>query len=129
FSTCGAGGAFGPSQAMCDGTYAGTSLAGLVSVTGGFQNFTLPYSGTYRITAVGAQGASGDPSYVGGRGALLRTDVALTQGSSFTIVVGQMGAGQSSSQSGGGGGASSIIGPIWSVAAGGGGTRTFVFQN
>ena len=36
FETCGAIGAFGPSQAACDAAYTATSLDGAVSVNGAF---------------------------------------------------------------------------------------------
>ena len=132
FGTCGATGALGPTQALCDSAYASTNLASDVTVTGGIQNWATPSSGTYRITAIGAQGASSDPSYVGGLGALIAGDFTFAAGTSLQLAVGQMGTGQSGGSNGGGGGGSFIVdlsnSPLL-IAGGGGGTRYAVFQN
>jgi hypothetical protein len=132
FSTCGASGATGPTQAACNTAYAGSTLASKLSVANGIQSWVAPTTGMYRISAEGAQGASGDSRYVGGLGALITGDFMLTSGTLLQFLVGQMGMGQSSSANGGGGGGSFVVGagsaPLL-VAGGGGGTRTGVSQN
>ncbi len=132
FTTGGATGANGPAQSALDSAYAGTSLDGLVTSLGGIQNWLIPYSGSYRITATGAQGASADVGYVGGLGAQIIGEFTFVVGDLLQIVVGQMGIGQSSGRNGGGGGGTFVVdaddNPLL-VAGGGGGTRTSVRQN
>ena len=67
FTTCSASGMAGPTLANCNTNYTGTTLAGLVGVVSGIQNFTVPVSGTYIIEAAGAAGGNG-LSGVGGNG-------------------------------------------------------------
>ena len=129
FGTCGATGATGPLQAACDTAYGATLT---VTVTGGIQSWTVPATGTYHITATGAQGASGQTGIAGGRGAQIVGDFNLTAGQVLQLVVGQQGAGQDSGSNGGGGGGSFVVDstntPLL-VAGGGGGTRTGATQN
>lgn len=128
FTNCGATGQSGPSQAACDSAYAGTSLEGLVTLSSGKQQVTLPADGTYRIEAWGAQGRSAEPGRSGGRGARMRGDFALSEGEVLTIVVGQEGSDDGCN--GGGGGGSAVYGGIlYLVAGGGGGTRALVDQD
>ena len=132
FVTCGAIGYAGPTQSDCDTDYSGTSLASEVTVTGGIQTWTVPTTGTYLIEGYGAQGASGDSSYVGGLGAYMSGEFSLTVGDVLTIIVGQEGSGQSSGSNGGGGGGSFVLnssGTPLLIAGGGGGTRTSVVDN
>ena len=128
FTTCTATGSTGPTQAMCNTAYG----PGIVSVTGGIQSWTVPQTGIYRVTAIGAQGASADPSFVGGRGAQISGLFTLTGGQSLQLVVGQIGSGQNSNENGGGGGGSFVVTstntPLL-VAGGGGGTRHSASQN
>jgi len=127
FSNANATGRFGPSQAAVDAAYAGTSLEGAVNSLGGIQHWSVPHSGTYLVTAMGAQGASADWRYVGGRGAQVAGEFIFSVGDALQIAVGQMGLGQSSDGNGGGGGGSFVVdsadNPLL-IAAGGGGTRT-----
>jgi hypothetical protein len=132
FSTCGATGNHGPSQAQCDDVYSDTPLAGAVSISGGIQSWTVPVAGTYRITAVGAQGASGASTYSGGRGARVSGDFELAAGTVLHLVVGQMGHGQGSGQNGGGGGGTFVVdasGQPMVIAGGGGGARSGASQD
>lgn len=132
FTTCGATGAFGPDQAACDAAYIGTELEGLVTVTNGIQEWTVPTTGMYKITAVGAQGASADVSYVGGLGAKISGEFELIAGETLQIVVGQQGLGEDSVSNGGGGGGSFVVDAAdvsMIIAGGGGGTRDSVSQN
>jgi hypothetical protein len=90
----------------------------------GFQLWTVPKTGTYRITAEGAEGGRGDHQ-AAGQGARIRGDFELAQGDQLTIVVGQ--AGQDSSSENGGGGGGTFVwegarsGNPLIVAGGGGG--------
>lgn len=132
FTTCGATGYAGPSQSDCDSDYSGLTLEGEVTVSSGIQSWTVPTTGTYLIEAYGAQGASGDSSYVGGLGAYMSGEFSLTAGDVLYILVGQEGSGQSSGSNGGGGGGSFVVtsaGTPLLVAGGGGGTRTSVSDN
>jgi hypothetical protein len=101
-----------------------------VTVSGGIQSWSAPDAGTYRITAEGAQGASGNR--IGGRGATVSAEFHLADGFTLHLAVGQMGLGQSSNSNGGGGGGSFVVTttdtPLL-VAGGGGGTRTDAGQN
>lgn len=132
FTTCGATGPTGPNQTACDAAYSGTDLAGEVSVAAGIQSFTVEASGTYRITVEGAEGASAEPAFVGGRGARAQADLDLSAGDVLKIAVGQAGSGADSDTNGGGGGGSFVVGgsdvPLV-IAGGGGGMRTNATQN
>lgn len=95
-------------------------------VTAGFQKWTCPLTGTYRITVAGAAGGS-HPSNSVGSGAIITADVPLTKDQIYTILVGKRGENTENSGNagaGGGGGSFFFIGatdatPI--IAAGGGG--------
>ena len=91
--------------------------------TGGFETYVVPATGTYTITAAGAQGGSstftsGAP---GGLGAQVGGDFRLTQGQILTLAVGGQGLGPGSR--GGGGGGSFVVSPgdVPLLVAGGGG--------
>lgn len=124
FTPGAATGTVGPTQAQCDAAYSGSQiLAGKVTCSAGVQTWTVPLTGTYRISAYGAQGGN-----VGGKGALARGDVALTKGTVLKIAVGQLGIQQQAFSGapywGGGGGGGSFVTkndntPL--VIAGGGG--------
>jgi hypothetical protein len=132
FTTCGATGPTGPNQTACDSEYVGTDLENSVSVANGIQSFTIERTGTYRVTSEGAQGASAEPNFEGGRGAQAQADLELTAGDVLRIVVGQAGSGVDSESNGGGGGGSFVVAgaavPLV-VAGGGGGMRSSAEQN
>ena len=114
FTPCGATGANGPSQAACTAAYAATSLAGDVTVTSGYQRWTAPTSGTYRITAKGAKGGDtaneSGTGNAGGRGAEVMGEFTLAAGDQLLLVVGQAGADKPGcSDWGGGGGGGSFV--------------------
>ncbi|MFA5723932.1 MAG: hypothetical protein WC979_06760 [Candidatus Pacearchaeota archaeon] len=128
FTTCGATGRIGPTQAQCNTNYTGTSLAGKVTVIGGFQYWTIPDGVTsITIEAVGAAGGAADsPKSPVGRGARIIGTFTVTPGEDLKILVGQRGTRISSGNSGGGGGSfvtdtgnSPLI-----IAGGGGGQYT-----
>lgn len=58
------------------------------TVSGGIQTWTVPKTGTYRITAYGAQGSPATASS-GGVGAVIQGDFSLTEGEKIDILVGQ----------------------------------------
>lgn len=85
FTTGGQTGTTGPSQAMIDAAYTGTSLDGDVTVTAGIQYWVVPTTGNYSIEAYGAQGYGA----YGGRGAHIYGEFNLTAGTTIKILVGQ----------------------------------------
>ena len=135
FSTCTAVGMNGPTQNQCDGAYAGTILAGKVTVNTGIQTWTVPKTGVYRIEAVGAHGGSSKTQQLAtGHGAKIAGDVQLNQGDVLKIIVGQLGLDQECQNGGnycgGGGGGGSFVTkadntPL--MIAGGGGGAGYAF--
>jgi hypothetical protein len=108
-----------------------------VSGKQGFQLWTIPATGTYRITAKGAMGGlrnGGTYANTPGKGAEIRADIAFTVGTKIVIIAGQQSPtpyGSSASTSGtGGGGATWVLkenfttstNDVYMVAGGGGGT-------
>jgi hypothetical protein len=89
-SSCGQTGRQGPAQSQCDTSYSSTGLAGKVTVQSGYQRWTVPSSGTYRITARGAQGGT-TATNSRGLGAEMQGEFSLTAGEELIIVVGQAG--------------------------------------
>ena len=116
-----------------------------MTLSGGIQHWTVPYSGQYRIEAVGAAGGYEEnqsrPQYRG-RGTRMVGTFNLSQGEIIQILVGQEGGIRncdwSSGGSGGGSGAASGFGVAGDVssacggsadsAGGGGGGGTFVVR-
>ena len=100
------------------------------NVTNGIQLWTVPFDGTYRIEAWGAQGGNGG-GRVGGLGARMRGDFQLFEGEVIRILVGQKGTsrtGSAANSSGAGGGGSFVVRApynsnqsILTIAGGGGG--------
>ena len=106
FTNCGATGKNGPSQSDCNSEYSDTSLDGDVTISSGFQLFTVSSSGSYQIEVWGAQGGRGgvdDPIVEGGAGAIIRGTLSLTQGTVLKILVGQKGLGGGDMKGDGGG--------------------------
>ena len=134
FTNAGATGRFGPTQGQINTSYAGTSLAGAVTINAthqGIQEWTVPASGTYRIEAWGAKG--GDVTgYTGGKGARILGEISLSKDETIFVLCGQQGSNSTfySAGSAGGGGGSFVskgtdVGssnPLI-VAGGGGGGR------
>lgn len=90
FTSAGQIGNTGPTQAMANSAYTGTTLSGVVNVNQGYQLWTVATTGYYHITARGAQGGS-HYTNTGGRGAEVQGDFFLTAGQTLVIVVGQKG--------------------------------------
>ena len=128
FTNAGATGRFGPTQAQVNTEYSATNLNGAVTVTTqGIQEWVVPTSGTYTITAVGACGGELQGTYypgLPGTGATIEGDFFLSAGTTVYVVVGQKGM-YGDNGSGGGGGSFAYTGAPGGaglmVAAGGGG--------
>lgn len=114
FSSAGASGNTGPIQAQIDAAYANSALAGkVVALSTGIQQWIVPTSGLYTITASGASGGY-TANASGGRGASLTVEQQLIAGHTIQILVGEEG-GRASVRSG-------------AAAAGGGGGGTFIYD-
>ena len=105
-------------------------MANFSSGTPGIQTYTIATTGTYDITADGAQGGESTffSSSGAGDGASVGGDIVLQAGTKLEIVVG--GEGESGITGGGGGGGSFVIetgavDTILAVAGGGGGTGEY----
>lgn len=131
FTHAGASGRFGPNQSQIDAAYAGTNLAGQVTVLGsGIQEWEVPEDGTYFIEAYGAQGGAAGGGQ-GGKGAHVAGEFSLTAGQKLNIIVGQEGrsftAATNRFQASGGGGSFVVFenavdeNDILVIAGGGGG--------
>jgi len=124
FTSAGASGRFGPTQAQVDANYSGTTLSDKVTINiQGIQEWIVPATGTYRIETCGAQGGDGTSGglEIGAKGSLISGEFLLSAGDVLNILVGQRGA---SSNAGGGGGGTFVWrksnqAPL--VIAGGGG--------
>ncbi len=120
FSNAGATASVGPTQAQLNLAYATTNLSNAVSSNSGIQNWTVPTTGAYKISAIGASGAGN-----GGYGSQMQGEFNLIAGQVLQIVVGQQGQSGTGAvnNSGGGGGGSFVVLGIDSllIAAGGGG--------
>jgi len=136
FTNAIATGQSGPSRANCLSSYNTVENSWLNDteffnvVVNGYQLWTVPDSGTYQITAVGAAGGSGLTGR--GAGASLRGDFSLTKGQKLKIVVGQLGLDGNNAcggLKGGGGGGSFVVSEdnstAYVIAGGGGGGSAF----
>ena len=128
FLLCGMTTSFSP-FAVFQGKRQFTNKVNGVEYTGptgppGLQSWEVPGNGTYRITAVGAQGANASNSSLeGGCGAEVTGDFVLQAGDVVQILVGQKGT--AAPNSGGGGGGTFVVknGSPLLIAGGGGGVR------
>lgn len=117
--------------------YNGTQLQGRVTLSSGKQLWTVQSSGLYRIKAYGAQGGRGNlntSGLVGGGGAILQGDFALTAGEIISVLCGSTGGhrvdlSNSEGCDSGGGGATYVVRSPYNTqqsvllaAAGGGGS-------
>ena len=121
FTNCSKTGPSGPSQSECNNAYNGqVFLSGKVTLSGGIQLWTVPFTGNYRIEAYGAKGGCG-----GGKGARMRGDVQLAKGTQLKILIGQQGLSAPAQVGNGGGGGSFVVkadnSPLV-IAGGGAGT-------
>lgn len=124
FTSLGASGRNGPTT--LGSHYTGQDHDGQVVLSSGIQQWTVPYSGDYRIEAIGAAGGYGLHSNNGqyrGRGARMIGTFSLNKSETIQILVGQEGGINSVSNSAGGGGGTFVVrgnnSPL--IIAGGGG--------
>ena len=126
FTNAGATGRLGPTLTNVRTTYtnAGASWAtSYLNMTSdnGIQLWTVPVTGTYTFTALGAADFS-----TGGKGRSIQLTTTLIKGEVIRILVGQQGGGNAFGQSGGGGGTFVVRDtqtPI--IVAGGGGGKGY----
>ena len=127
FTSLGASGKDGPTS--LDSHYTGQDHDGQVTLSCGIQQWTVPYTGQYRIEAVGAAGgynAYNNTAQYRGRGARMVGTFNLSRGEIIQILVGQEGGIRNNEGSSGGGGGTFVVrGSNTSliVAGGGGGLR------
>ena len=114
---------------LVDNPYKGQDHDCQVTLSSGIQQWTVPYTGQYRIEAVGAAGGysknHSDIQY-GGRGARMAGTFNLSKDELIQILVGQEGGIRNNGRSSGGGGGTFVVrGSNTSliVAGGGGGLR------
>ena len=127
FTNLGASGKDGP--ASLGGHYTGQDHDGQVTLSNGTQQWTVPFTGQYRIEAVGAAGGYDEKqnsAQYRGRGARMVGTFNLSQGEIIQILVGQEGGIRNNSWGSGGGGGTFVVRgnntPLI-VAGGGGGLR------
>ncbi len=124
FTNCSATGRTGPTQVDCRSAYSTTwdENDAFYKNVNGIQLWTVPTTGTYRITAIGAHGSNTSGSTLG-YGASIRGEFNLNKSSVLKILVGQYG---SNSGGGGGGGGTFVVesatATILAIAGGGGGS-------
>jgi hypothetical protein len=127
FTPAGATGISGPTSLASYGTsYPGYGTSYALTLSGGVQLWTVPYSGDYTITVAGAAGGSVLTTPTPGNGAILTLTTSLNIGHVIKIMVGQKGTnGDNASAAGGGGGGGTFVynntTSILIAAAGGGG--------
>ena len=123
FTNLGASGRLGP--ASLGSYYSGRHHDGQVTLASGIQQWTVPYTGDYRIEAIGAAGGYDRYSSRGqyrGRGARMKGTFRLLKGENFQILVGQEGGiNTQAASSGGGGGTFVVRGSNTPLIIGGGG--------
>ncbi|GAB5387568.1 MAG: hypothetical protein Alpg2KO_05360 [Alphaproteobacteria bacterium] len=133
FTTCGqTNSRSGPAFSACQAEYSGEAWSSDPAFFSegsftGYQVWTVPATGQYRITAAGASG--GEDEGVIGHGYELTGTFNLTSGDKLTIAVGQTGSGTGGTSSGGGGsfvalGANASTATPLVIGGGGGGYRT-----
>ena len=93
FTNANVWGRTGPTLTNCQTSYGNATFTWLnnsdyFTVTNGIQLWTVPRSGTYTVTAYGAQGAP-TMATAGGVGAVIQGDFALVKGDKIKILVGQ----------------------------------------
>ena len=110
FTNLGASGRLGPTS--LGSYYSGRHHDGQVTLASGIQQWTVPYTGDYRIEAIGAAGGYDRYSSRGqyrGRGARMKGTFRLLKGENFQILVGQEGGINTQAASSGGGGGTFVV--------------------
>ncbi|XP_066022654.1 uncharacterized protein [Pocillopora verrucosa] len=131
FSNLNATGRCGPTS--LGSYYAGKDHDRQVALSSGIQQWTVPYTGDYRIEAIGAAGGYDkriNSSQYRGRGARMIGTFRLNKGEVIQVLVGQEGGINKRSYSSGGGGGTFVVRgantPL--IIAGGGGGVDHVFS-
>ena len=131
FTNLNATGRYGPSS--LGGHYTDQDHDGQVALSSGIQQWTVPYTGDYRIEAIGAAGGYDrgiNSSQYRGRGARIIGTFCLNKGEVIQILVGQEGGINMHSHSSGGGGGTFVVRgtntPL--IIAGGGGGAVHVMS-
>ncbi|XP_067121297.1 tyrosine-protein kinase receptor-like isoform X2 [Centruroides vittatus] len=97
FTTCGKNGTTGPTKQMCYEHYKGTNTeVGLRAdrlPMAGIQEWIVPHTGVYTVTAKGAGGGRGLKNKYRSRGSLTRATFHWSKGEVIYILVGQQGVG------------------------------------
>ena len=123
FTNLGATGRFGPTS--LGSHYTGQDHDGQVTLSSGIQQWTVPYTGEYRIEAIGAAGgydSKPNSAQYRGRGARMIGTFSLSKNETIQILVGQEGGiNIVGFSSGGGGGTFVVRGSNTSLLAAGGG--------
>jgi hypothetical protein len=104
FTTCGKTGGTGPDAAYCESAYAGTLLEDEVTLDSGFQLWTVPETGIYRVRAIGASGGGMTSANPGGLGAVVEGTFSFDAGDQLLVVAGQAGTDRTGCEDYGGGG-------------------------
>ena len=127
FSNLNATGRYGPTS--LGSYYTGQDHDGQVALSSGIQQWTVPYTGDYRIEAIGAAGGYGwekNSFQYRGRGARMIGTFRLNKGEVIQVLVGQEGGINKKSVSSGGGGGTFVVRgantPLI-IAGGGGGVQ------
>jgi hypothetical protein len=132
FTSAGMENRYGPTISNLQNSYGTTGSTAWVGATSpayltvpyqGVQEWTVPISGTYRITMAGARGGTAVSNRLGGNGRKLRFDVTLQGNEKLSLLIGQSTSATTTSNAGGGGGTFIIKsdGTIIAAAGGGGG--------
>ena len=145
FTTAGNVGRYGPNLANCVTSYSGAGYTGNTWVTNtsylnmttqGYQQWTVPATGTYSITTAGSRaGRATGQTYTSGNGAIVSGTVSLVQGQILEIICGQYldatnGLAQVASYAGLGGGGGTFVNnyttsTLLMAAGGGSGASTY----
>lgn len=117
FSSANTSGRTGPSLSTLTSYYNGLggywpAIIGYLAQTrgSGYQQFTIPATGTYQFAVYGAVGGcpTSNSSWTAGQAAVITVTVALTAGTVLQIIVGQ-GPGSGETYNGGGGGGTFVL--------------------
>jgi hypothetical protein len=134
FTPGGATGSSGPNITQARSGVGNPSWAAtyLNMTSQGIQEWTVPLTGSYTITAAGAKGGIGASNYDSGYGATMSGTFSLTKGAVLKIAVGQIGAAAGGTSNGGGGGGGTFVAtssnsPL--ICAGGGGGSSYATAN